>query len=130
MITRPCLAAMTVCLGITACAAPPAATDVTMITAPGKQQSIRTGQSTKADVVAALGSTKILRFDSGFEVWVYRLDDKPAAEMPGLDSLASKVISGPGSRGQRADGSAEFIVLFARSGVVAKTRVRPRFIAP
>ena len=130
MITGPGLAALTICLGITACTVLPAATDVTLITAPGKQQAICIGQSSKADVIAALGSTKVLRFDSGFEVWVYRLDDKPAAEMAGLDWLASTAILGLGNRAQRADNRAEFIVLFAPSGVVAKTRVRPKPMAP
>ncbi len=58
------------------------------------------GQSTKDDVLAALGPATVLRFDSGFEVWVYRA--KPLA----------------------ASG-AEFVILFAPSGTVKKTRLRP-----
>jgi hypothetical protein len=130
MIRRPCLAALAFCVGIAACAIPPAATDVKMISAPGQQQAIRAGQSSKADVIAALGTTKILRFDSGFEVWVYHLDDKRADELAGLDSLALNAIEGRGVLAQRADGNPEFIVLFAPSGVVAKTRVRPKPMVP
>jgi hypothetical protein len=117
-------------IGIVACAVPPTATDVTMITTPGKQQSIRAGQSNMADVIAALGSTKVLRFDSGFEVWVYLLDDKRADDVATPDSLPSKAMVRQGSLPQQAPSSAEFIVLFAPSGVVAKTRIRPRPTAP
>ena len=56
------------------------------------------GKSTKADVRAALGDTLAITFDNGYEVWVYRLD---------------------------RDTTAEFVILFAPSGVVAKTRIRP-----
>jgi hypothetical protein len=64
------------------------------------------GQS-KADVVAALGKAASVRFDSGYEVWVYR--DRPSA--------------GPGSPG-------EFVILFAPTGVVKKTRIRPGDAVP
>ena len=60
------------------------------------------GKSTKSDVLAALGKTTVVSFDSGFEVWVYQIkDETPVA------------------------GKTEFVVLFAPSGVVAKTRIRP-----
>ena len=130
MIRRPCLAASALCIGIASCAVPPAATDVTKIPAPSKQQAIRAGQSGKADVIAALGSTTVLRFDSGFEVWIYRLNDDRADEMAGPDSLASKAIKVQTGAAQEADSSAEFIVLFTPSGVVAKTRVRPKPTVP
>jgi hypothetical protein len=126
VIRKPCLAASALCICIAACAVPPAATDVAMIAAPGKQQAIRAGQSSKADVIAALGSTKVLRFDSGFEVWIYHLDQKRADEMAGPDWLASKSIERQSSPAQQADSRDEFIVLFAPSGIVAKTRVRPK----
>lgn len=63
------------------------------------------GQSTKADVQAALGNTTEIKFDSGFEVWVYRA--KPATTSPG--------------------GRAEFVVLFTPAGIVKKTRIRPAY---
>ena len=59
---------------------------------------ITVGQTTKADVRAALGETLAIRFDSGYEVWVYRLANTRTGE---------------------------FVVLFAPSGHVAKTRIRP-----
>ena len=62
------------------------------------------GTSTKADVIAALGSATVVRFDSGFEVWVYRA--KPA---------------------NTATGNAEFVILFAPSGIVKKSRIRPAY---
>ncbi|SFU33780.1 hypothetical protein SAMN05216350_101395 [Polaromonas sp. YR568] len=62
------------------------------------------GTSTKADVAAALGPGTVVKFDSGYEVWVYRAKAyKPAVDAPGTN---------------------EFIVLFAPSGIVKKTRIR------
>lgn len=62
------------------------------------------GQSTKADVLAALGPATVIRFDSGQEVWVYR----------------GKLLRLPAT-------GAEFVILFAPSGVVQKTRTRPAY---
>ena len=60
------------------------------------------GKSSKADVLAALGGATVIVFDSGFEVWAYRV------------------------KGAQAQSSrAEFVVLFAPDGVVRKTRIRP-----
>ena len=60
------------------------------------------GKSTKADARAALGEAVVVGFDSGYEVWVYR--ERAAEKEP-----AAK---------------AELVLLFAPSGVLAKTRVR------
>ncbi len=75
------------------------------------------GTSTKADVIAALGETLVIRFDSGYEVWVYRLDDGTSGEgTPSAPWLR---------RAATPEASAEFVILFAPSGVVTKTRIRP-----
>ena len=59
--------------------------------------------SIKADVADALGkAASVLVFDSGFEVWVYRV---PSSE-------------------QKAPRDAELVLLFAPSGTLAKTRLR------
>lgn len=71
------------------------------------------GKSTKADVIAALGPTQAIRFDSGYEVWVYRL--AVAESAPRFTTSDKAWPPAP----------AEFVILFAPSGVVAKTRVRP-----
>lgn len=60
--------------------------------------SVVAGTSTKADVLALLGKSASVAFDSGYEVWAYQM----------------------GSRGE-----AEFVILFAPSGIVARTRTRP-----
>lgn len=52
------------------------------------------GQSTKAEVLALLGRSASIAFDSGYEVWAYRA------------------------------GTTEFVILFAPSGTVARTRTR------
>ena len=62
------------------------------------------GQSTRADVLAALGPATVVKFDSGSEVWVYR-----------ARSPESKIEP------------AEFVLLFAPSGIVKKTRLRPAY---
>jgi outer membrane protein assembly factor BamE (lipoprotein component of BamABCDE complex) len=63
------------------------------------------GQSTKADVRAALGEPIAVPFDSGYEVWVYR--------WRGAD------------RSVRA--STELVVLFDPSGRASKARLRPGY---
>jgi len=60
------------------------------------------GKTTRAEALATLGPATEIRFDSGYAVWVYRAR---AAE-PDADR-------------------AEFVILFAPSGVVKKTRLRP-----
>jgi len=57
------------------------------------------GQTTRAQMLAALGPTKFVHFDSGYEVWLYQ---------------------------SPADGGrfAEFVVLVDPAGVVRKTRRR------
>jgi hypothetical protein len=71
------------------------------------------GRSTRADVVARFGETQVIRFDSGYEVWVYRLEG--AAPAP------------PRSDSDKAwrPSPAELVILFAPTGVVAKSRIRP-----
>ena len=66
------------------------------------QGAITIGASTKADVQAALGAATVVKFDSGYEVWVYR-----------------------GADGKATTTGAEFVILFAPSGIVKKTRIRP-----
>jgi hypothetical protein len=61
---------------------------------------IVTGRTTKAELLATLGKTKAVVFDSGYEAWLYNI---PA---------------GGGS-------FSEFVVLIDPQGVVKKTRRRP-----
>ena len=102
--------AVIACMG--GCAAPGPSTVPSAVVTPMRSKVIPAdrvqgaaviGKSTKADVVAALGETLAISFDSGFEVWVYRL---------GKDKT-------------RRDTTGEFVILFAPSGLVAKTRIRP-----
>jgi hypothetical protein len=93
--------ALAACAWMAACAAPGLSTGAAI--SAQSSNAIAIGKSTKADVAAALGKGATVRFDSGFEVWVYR-------------------IAGGGNA---SSGNAEFVILFAPSGVVAKTRIRP-----
>jgi hypothetical protein len=71
---------------------------------PDAQAMVTPGSSTKAEVAAALGPATVVRFGSGYEVWAYR-EKLPRSPTPG----------------------AEFVILFAPSGIVQKTRLRPRY---
>lgn len=67
-------------------------------------ETVAIGKSSKQDVMAALGPATVVRFDSGYEVWVYR-----------RNPLRSELAN------------AEFVILFAPSGIVKKTRIRPPY---
>jgi hypothetical protein len=64
--------------------------------------AVAIGKSTKADVKAAFGEAVVIDFDSGYEVWVYRERLREKAAPP----------------------QAEFVLLFAPTGILAKTRIR------
>ena len=63
------------------------------------------GVSTKASVAAWLGPATVIRFDSAFEVWVYRGRSAGPAQQ-----------GGPG---------AELVILFSPAGIATKARLRP-----
>ncbi len=88
------------CGGLSGGSSAPPFSDPTM-TLQGARDAIVTGTSTQAEVLATLGPATEIQFDSGYAVWVYRA--KPV-----------------GSETERA----EFVILFAPSGVVKKTRLR------
>lgn len=67
-------------------------------------EAVAIGKSSKQEVMAALGPATVVRFDSGYEVWVYRKNP--------LKSEAA---------------NAEFVILFAPSGIVKKARIRPAY---
>ena len=91
---------LTGCAGFNGQAAPPFR-DPTL-SMPSAQALIIPDQSTRRDVSAALGTATVVVFDSGFEVWAYR----------------EKLQKNPSD-------NAELVILFAPSGIVKKTRVRP-----
>lgn len=72
-----------------------------ILSAPSARDAISIGKSTKADVRGALGEAVVIGFDSGYEVWVYRERLREKAAPP-----------------------TEFVLLFAPSGVLAKSRLR------
>jgi hypothetical protein len=80
------------------CATAPAPVG-TAIPAARLDAAVIPGQTTRAQMLAALGPTKFIHFDSGYEVWLYQ---------------------------SPADGGrfAEFVVLVDPAGVVSKTRRR------
>lgn len=95
------------CAVVAACALAPApmaasaGVPVKSIAGPAAAALVRIGSSTRAEVLAALGATNSIRFASGYEVWVYHY---------------------PG--GGRSAQNSEFVLLFAPSGVLVKTRMR------
>ena len=64
--------------------------------------AIAPGRSTKAEILAALGKSTVVKFDSGYEVWVYR------------GNVA----------GSQPTEKTEFVILFGPDGVLKKARVR------
>jgi len=77
-----------------------------ILSAQAAKNAVVVGQSTKADVRAALGEAVVIDFASGYDVWVYR---ERASAKPPQDKSAP----------QRN----ELVLLFAPSGVLAKMRV-------
>jgi len=75
--------------------------------------NIVVGKTARADLLAALGKTTSIRFDSGFEVWIYKYRNRVRPAAPDGDN---------GDNGNNGD--SEFVVLLSPSGVVHKTRVR------
>jgi hypothetical protein len=93
-------ALLVLCIALLAgCATQNAAPPGVQVSAERLQQTVVAGQTTKAQLLAAFGPTKNVRFNSGFETWVYQ---------------------SPAGAGQFA----EFVVLIDPAGVVAKTRTR------
>ena len=75
--------------------------------------AVTIGRSTRADVIAALGETLVINFDTGYEVWVYQLAD------------SRRAAAGPLFGRRDPEKATELVILFGPSGVVTKTRVRP-----
>lgn len=69
--------------------------------------TITLGKTTKAEALATLGPATVVKFDSGFEVWVYRTYPPQSAD----------VEVAP----------AEFVILFSPEGIATKTRIRPDY---
>jgi outer membrane lipoprotein SlyB len=82
--------------------------------------AVAVGKSTKSDVLARFGETLVIRFDSGYEVWVYQVEDDERTKR-----RADRSRTRSGAEKTRPGATAEFVILFAPSGVVAKTRLRP-----
>lgn len=119
------------CACVAGCAVPGASPVTTgtaaanTISARNARDAITIGKSTKADVIAALGKTTVVSFDSGFEVWVYRIiGERVTGETAAKASWVERILHAGSEKGITR-GKSEFVVLFAPSGVVAKTRIRP-----
>lgn len=91
------------------------ASRIAAITAERATNAVAIGRSTQADVRAALGEATVVRFVSGYEVWVYPIAD---------DASARPGSARTGSQEERRADHAEFVVLFAPTGRAAKTRLR------
>ncbi len=101
-------AALALCAVLAACAGinpseAPSLTNAAGVAPVAARDAVIVGKSTKRDVLAALGKTATVTFDSGYEIWVYHLKEGAAPRA----------------------GQAEYLVLFDPSGMVTKTRTRP-----
>jgi hypothetical protein len=86
-----------------------------VISPPRARGAVAPGKSTKADVIAALGAGQVIRFDSGYEAWIYRLANEAEGGKRSGERGKNKVGEEP---------TDEVVVLFAPSGRVARTRIR------
>ena len=120
--------ALALCAGMAGCVAPGAPTVPSATVMPFRTRviaedsainAITIGKSTRADVIAALGETLVVKFDSGYEVWVYRLASEKRAQ------TAHRQRKVPASAREAEPDAREFVVLVGPSGLVAKTRIRP-----
>ncbi len=118
------------CTCVAGCAAPGTSPITTgtaaanTISAHNARNAITIGKSTKAEVIAALGKTTVVSFDSGFEVWVYQITGAGvSAEIAPRANWLERILQA-GSEKELSRGRTEFVVLFAPSGIVAKTRIR------
>ena len=84
-------------LGGCALLQPPPKPDPNPFSAHAAVRVLTVGKITKSEVRAALGEGTVVDFPSGYDIWVYR--EKPPA-------------------------SAELVLLFEPSGILARTRVR------
>ncbi|MGZ8272449.1 MAG: hypothetical protein ACXW2G_01830 [Burkholderiaceae bacterium] len=75
------------------------------------------GRRTRAEVTSRLGDATIVRFDTGYEVWVYRI----------TEPVVAKQRVQQANRGEAQRASGELVILLAPSGEVVKVRTR---IAP
>lgn len=71
--------------------------------------TITLGKTTKVEALATLGPATVIKFDSGFEVWVYRAYPTDWAKSPDAQMAP-----------------AELVILFTPEGIVSKTRMRPQ----
>ena len=82
--------------------------DATM-TLQAASEVISQGKTTKAEALASLGPATVVKFDSGFEVWVYRAHPSNWAKSPDAQMAP-----------------AELVILFTPEGIVSKKRMRPQ----
>ncbi len=110
------LFAATALVVLSACLSPaprPVARTVTL----ENRQNIEIGISTKETVFKALGKTKSVHFDSGYEIWVYPYENGEIKALALAEPPKDESIGGRYS-------SNEFVILFSPSGLVTKTRIR------
>jgi len=98
------------------CAAPPPTVLVPAFRDPAMSMQdahglIVPGTTTRAALLASLGLAPVVRFDSGWEVWIYREKEK----------------NGKRSSQSVAGSPAELVILLDGSGVVKKSRIKPAY---
>lgn len=71
---------------------------------PEKTAQVQAGQTTRAELLARLGPTRMVRFDNGVEVWRYLLPAAPTKDGAGYG---------------------EYVVVLDARGVVTRTRLAP-----
>ncbi|MBE0614216.1 MAG: hypothetical protein IH604_11160 [Burkholderiales bacterium] len=123
--------AFALCVWLAACATPgtspvrAGADAANTVAARKATDAVVVGRSTKADLIATLGKTTVVSFDSGYEVWVYQIiGDRITEETATRASWVERILHS-GSEQETSRGRSEFVILFDPSGTVTKTRIRP-----
>lgn len=93
------LSALLAALLLAGCASAP--TPGTLVSAERFRQQVTPGKTTRAELLAAFGQTRTVRFDSGMEAWLYSTNG--------------------------AGGAEELVLLLDGAGMVRKLRVRPAY---
>ncbi|MBJ7310162.1 hypothetical protein ACFOLJ_07705 [Rugamonas sp. CCM 8940] len=78
--------------------------------------AIKVGHSTKADIAAAFGDSHVFKFDSGYEIWVYRDQQSVPTFVRYIPIIGTAALFVP-------DRSRELVLLFGSDGVLRKYRL-------
>jgi hypothetical protein len=90
-----------------------------LVSADGTVPFIVIGKTTQTDVEANMGAAKVMRFKTGYQVWVYNYK----VELPRIADYVP-VVGGVAGLYKKTQDKKELAILFDPSGVVKKYTLR------